>query len=117
MGINLDNFINSVITHPNAKLDEEQKESAEILFKDSRVEKAIAVYDKFSDIKLKKMYGIWILIILCFWILFVIVFCFFQLYVEKPVSDPVFITLITTSMANIIGLPLIILNYLFPNHT
>lgn len=115
MGMDLDGFIHSMITHPEAKSAEEQEESAEILSKDARIEKIIKAYDKLNDIKLKKAYGIWILIILCVWIVFVITFCFFQLYVENPISDDVFITLITTSTANIIGLPLIILNYLFPN--
>lgn len=114
MNINLDDFINSIISHPNAKEDEEQKESAEILLKDSEIEKVVKVYDRFSDIKLKKLYGKWILGLLCAWVLFVIVFSFFQLYVCKRVSDEVFITLITTSTANIIGLPWIILNNLFP---
>lgn len=115
MSVKLDEFINSIMDHPNALGDEEQKESAEILLKDARIAKAIELYDKFNDIKLKKLYGVWILVILCFWILFVVVFCFFQLYVVSPISDAVFITLITTSIANIIGLPLIILKYLFPD--
>ena len=117
MGIKLDDFIESVVLHPNVQEDEEQRESAEILFKDARIAKVIELYDKFNDIKLKKMYGVWILVILCVWIGFVITFSFCQLCVEKPISDAVFITLITTSTANIIGLPLIILNYLFPNHS
>lgn len=116
MDIRLDDFLKSMLSHPNAKGDEKQEESAEMLLKDSRIEKAIKIYDKYSDIELKKLYGKWILVILSGWILFVMIFSFFQLYVKKNVSDAVFITLITTSTANIIGLPLIILNYLFPNN-
>lgn len=115
MSLKLDEFINGIINNPKANSDEVHEESDEILSKDARVEKAIQVYDKFSDIKLKKMYGIWILVLLCVWILFVIVFSSLQLCVKQPVSDKVFITLITASTANIIGLPLIILSYLFPN--
>lgn len=117
MATKLDDFIKCAIDHPNAQADEEQKESAEILSKDAKIEKTIEVYDRYSDIKLKKIYGIWILVILCAWIVFVITFCFFQMYVERPISDSVFITLITTSTANIIGLPLLILRCLFPTRT
>ena len=114
MGMKLDEFVNGILRHPNVNMDEEQQESAEILLKDAHIEKAVKVYGKVNDIELKKKYGIWIIVILCLWILFVITFCFFQLYVEHPISDSVFITLITTSTANIIGLPIIILNSLFP---
>lgn len=116
MNLHIDEFIQEIIEHSNANVGEEQKESAEILSKDARIDKWIEVYDKLGDIKLKRLYGVWILILLSFWILYMVVFSFFQLYVTSPISDAVFITLITTTTANIIGLPIIILNHLFPKN-
>lgn len=113
MNLHLDEFIQDITRHPNANEGEEQKESAEILSKDARIDKWVNVYDKLGDIKLKRLYGIWILILLSVWILYIVVFSFFQLYVMSPISDAVFITLITTTTANIIGLSIIILKYLF----
>lgn len=110
----LDSFIQDILNHPRANQLEGQQESEEILKKDSKIAKFIEWYDKLGDIKLKKIYGIWILIILSSWILFVIVYSFFQIFANNHISDAVFITLLTTATANILGLPIIILNYLFP---
>lgn len=75
----------------------------------------LAVKDKEVDIDLKERYGNTILNILIGWLFFVGVIIFSQLGpVSHKLSDEVLITLITTSTANIIALPVIILKYLFP---
>lgn len=110
----IDEFLQDIKQHPNANQGEEQRESAEILSKDAQIDKWVDVCDRLGDIKLKRWYGVWILVLLSLWILYMMIFSFFQLYVASPISDAVFITLITTTTANIIGLPIIILKYLFP---
>lgn len=75
----------------------------------------LAVKDKEVDIDLKERYGNTILNILIGWLFFVGVIIFSQLGpVSHKLSDEILITLITTSTANIIALPVIILKYLFP---
>ena len=75
----------------------------------------LAVKDKEVDIDLKERYGNTILNILIGWLFFVGVIIFSQLgTVSHKLSDEILITLITTSTANIIALPVIILKYLFP---
>lgn len=74
--------------------------------------------DKDADIWLKKLYGYGILIVLGLWELFVMKVICVQLnpgdLEVKPYSDPVLIALLTSATANILALPMIILNYLFP---
>ena len=73
------------------------------------------IKDKEVDIDLKERYGNTILNILIGWLVFVGLIIFSQLgSVSNKLSDEVLITLITTSTANIIALPIIILKYLFP---
>ena len=115
MSLKLDDFINSVINHKSVKQGEGEKESAELLSKDALIEEVIEAYKKYSDIELKKQYGGWIIAVLVIWVLFVGTFCFFQLWVEKPMSDGVLITLLTTTTINILALPTIILRSLFPH--
>ncbi len=75
----------------------------------------LAVKDKEVDIDLKERYGNTILNVLIGWLVFVGLIIFSQLgSVSNKLSDEVLITLITTSTANIIALPIIILKYLFP---
>lgn len=93
-------------------------DSAEILSKNEQVAKQLANQDKDTDIKLKKLYGWGILGILVIWEIFVICFSWKQLtpcdLCVKKVSDTVFVALLTSATANILALPAIILNYLFP---
>jgi len=71
--------------------------------------------DKDADIKLKIAYGVIIAVVLLVWEAFVI--WFFVMTIKNPislVSDAVFITLLTTTTANMLALPAIVLKYLFP---
>ena len=71
--------------------------------------------DKDQDIKLKKIYGISILCGLGIWVLFVITYMFMHFYCPlNRLSDNVIITLLTTTTANILVLPTIVIRYLFP---
>ena len=73
------------------------------------------IKDKEVDIDLKGRYGNTILNILIGWLVFVGLILLSQLGpVSCKLSDEVLITLITTSTANIIALPVIILRYLCP---
>lgn len=93
--------------------------SAKMLSINDKISKDLENKDKSTDIWLKRAYGLSILTILIIWEIFVIKFsmkqlnpCTFQI---RHVSDPVFITLLTTATANILILPTIVLKYLFPN--
>lgn len=98
-----------------------ENEEHNILSKDFEVAKEIEhlleIKNKIADIKLKQIYGYCILVILSFWILAVVFICVTYLFQDNPnISDSVLITLLTTTTANIIVLPTIVLKYLFPDN-
>ncbi|MDR0581831.1 MAG: hypothetical protein LBG31_02590 [Prevotellaceae bacterium] len=71
--------------------------------------------DKDADISLKKTYGWTIIAVLGLWEIFVIVIIAIHLGSEAAkLSDTVLVTLLTSATANILALPTIVLNYLFP---
>jgi hypothetical protein len=71
--------------------------------------------DKDADISLKKTYGWTIIAVLGLWEIFVIVIVAIHLGSKAvKLSDTVLITLLTSATANILALPTIVLNYLFP---
>jgi Fe2+ transport system protein B len=73
------------------------------------------IEDKDADISLKKTYGWTIIAVLGLWELFVIVIIAIHLGSKvAKLSDTVLITLLTSATANILALPTIVLNYLFP---
>lgn len=73
--------------------------------------------EKATDIDLKRMYGNNILNILIYWMVFVGFILFIHLGpLNNPFSNEVIIVLLTTTTANIIALPIIILKYLFPHN-
>lgn len=95
------------------------KEENRDLKGDNKAWKKLEREDKKTDIYLKWLYGLFIVLVLGFWEWFVISFSFKQLNpcnkcVHK-ISDPVFIALLTTATANILALPTIVLKYLFPH--
>ena len=70
-------------------------------------------------IEMRRRYGRWILSLTSLWILAVLVVVFFQGFQYAPGSkfylpDSILITLLGTSTANVIGLLIIVANYLFP---
>lgn len=70
--------------------------------------------DLIADIRLKKMYGKCVLGVLAGWCLLVAFICITYMFQNYPnLSDNVLITLFTTTTANIIALPTIVLKYLF----
>lgn len=79
----------------------------------SQLEKLEAA-NKGIDLDLKIQYGYCVLWVLIGWCVFVVVICCIHMdenYVK--LSDSVLITLFSTTTINIIGLPLVVLNYLF----
>jgi hypothetical protein len=71
--------------------------------------------DKGADISLKKAYGWAIIAVLGLWEVFVIVVTITQITgCSVKISDTVFVALLTSATANILALPTIVLNYLFP---
>lgn len=92
--------------------------AAQTLASNEVIAKRLSARDKSADIWLKWVYGIATLLILIGWEVFVICFSMKQLEpCECKVhhaSDGVLIALWTSATANIVALPAIILNYLFP---
>lgn len=92
--------------------------AARTLAANEKTAKDLSNKDKRADINPKWLYGIVILLILIGWEVFVIIFSFKQLNPNslkiRPMSDAVLIALWTSATANIVALPAIILNYLFP---
>ncbi|KAA6310715.1 hypothetical protein EZS27_038030 [termite gut metagenome] len=88
----------------------------EIITNDAKTSKKIDKNKQRTDILLKITYGIGIIIVLGVWEYFVIRFSLIQICCPNSykVSDAVFITLLTSATANILILPQIVLNYLFP---
>ena len=110
-------FLNEVHSEDNSPTLENTI-GAKILKSDEEKAKShLSNKDKSADISLKKLYGCGILFILVVWEVFVIIFSMKQLNpCDKcvyKVSDTVFVALLS-SMGNILALPAIILNYLFP---
>lgn len=92
--------------------------AAQTLATNEDIAKKLSARDKKTDIWLKWVYGIATLLILVGWEVFVICFSWKQLNPcdaqVRAVSDGVMIALWTSATANIVALPAIILNYLFP---
>lgn len=86
------------------------------LYGDDKAWKILEQEDKKTDIYLKKMYARFIMAVLGIWEIFVIYFSYTQICIfnSHKVSDVIFVTLLTTATANILVLPTIVLNYLFP---
>lgn len=96
------------------------KEASEMLDKDYqtsiKLAKLLQIKDKLADISLKKIYGYFILGILGLWVIVVAFICITYIFQDKPnMSDGVLITLLTTTTANILVLPTVVVKYLFPN--
>lgn len=92
--------------------------AAKLLESNEEISRQLSNKDKNTDICLKWVYGVSIILVLAAWETFVIYYSIKQLNpcdkcVHK-ISDTVFIALLTTATANILALPAIILNYLFP---
>lgn len=94
--------------------------AAQALVSNEDIAKRLSARDKSADIWLKWVYGIATLLILIGWEWFVIRFSMKQLepciFKVHYASDGVMIALWTSATANIVALPAIILNYLFPRH-
>lgn len=117
----LDNFISEYAnTDSNVSVSPSKvQESFQLLDKDYEISQKIIelvqIKDKLADIDLKKIYGICLLVILALWIIMVAFICITYIFQDSPhVSDTVLITLFTTTTANIVALPTLVLKYLFP---
>lgn len=117
----LDNFLKEAKKRSDRYNREEAKNRIETPFpEDIDIKQTAALLEntnKITDIELKEKYGKTILNILVGWVIFVgfllIMHCG-PIYI--PLSETILITLLTTTTANVIALPTIILNYLFPNN-
>lgn len=96
------------------------KEENKDLKEDNKAWKKLEERDKETDIRLKLFYGIFIIVVLLMWEIFVIYLSIKQLNpcdkCVRKLSDPVFIALLTTTTANILALPTIVIKYLFPHY-
>lgn len=113
----LNEFIEEVKdTTSNDNISDVDKEENKDLKGDNIAWRILEQEDKKTDISLKKIYAKFIMAVLGIWEIFVIWFSYTQIccpYSHK-VSEAVFIALLTTATANILVLPTIVLNYLFP---
>lgn len=111
----LKRFLANLSETPKAEIKEKEDSIIQDMNKEEKRMGELNIKDKEVDIDLKERYGNTILNILIGWLIFVGIIIFSQLGpVSIKLSDEVLITLITTSTANIIALPIIILKYLFP---
>lgn len=111
----LKRFLANLSETPKAEIKEKEDSIIQNMNKEEKRMEELDIKDKEVDIDLKERYGNTILNILIGWLVFVGLILLSQLGpVSYKLSNEVLITLITTSTANIIALPVIILKYLFP---
>lgn len=71
--------------------------------------------NRYSDTsKLRKHSAYWVMIVVSFWLILVVGIVFFCGFAVMSLEASVIIALLTTTTANILGLPLIILQGLYP---
>lgn len=117
----VENFISDTeqinLPKNDSPIDEQSKSSSD-LEASAKMARILQHKDKKTDIQLKWLYGVVIIIVLSCWEWFVINVVRSQLNPNKEeifhLSDAVLIALLTTATANILALPAIILSYLFP---
>lgn len=105
-------------SHHSPSIEGTEEQGSRVLEISARMAKELENKDRRADIYLKKLYGWGILIVLILWETFVI-WCTYKQFNPndnevRPMSDAVIIALLTSATANILALPAIILNYLFP---
>lgn len=111
----LKRFLANLSEIPKAEIKEKEDSIIQDMNKEEKRMEELDIKNKEVNIDLKERYGNTILNILIGWLVFVGLILLSQLGpVSYKLSDEVLITLITTSTANIIALPVIILKYLFP---
>lgn len=121
--ISTENFVSEIEEDQRQSTQKFDAESAarfaaEALVSNESIAKSLSARDKSADISLKWVYGIATLFILIGWEVFVICFSMKQLEPSAckvhHATDGVLIALWTSATTNIVALPAIILNYLFP---
>ena len=109
-------FLQELGKATTSSLESLSLENESLRIDDERM-KVLKLVEKVTDIDLKRMYGNNILNILIYWMVFVGFILFIHLGpLNNPFSNEVIIVLLTTTTANIIALPIIILKYLFPHN-
>ena len=91
----------------------------QILYPTNKRDRADILLGGLSDyIAMRRRYGYWILILTSLWIIAVLVVVFMQGFSVKGfvLPDSVLMLLLGTTTANIIGLFIIVANYLFPKN-
>jgi len=116
-----DNFISEVSNAAESGSCQISAEAAnQRLVSDEQMANDLIRKEKKADINLKLIYGIVILLVLIGWEVFVVAYSCKMLNPDgtqvRQMSDAVIIALWTSATANIVALPTIILNYLFPKH-
>lgn len=71
---------------------------------------------KKQDREQRKQFSIWILGIVCVYLLIVLVLLYLTGFSLTILSDTVLVALLTTTTANVIGLLVIVARYLFPRN-
>ena len=87
----------------------------DIVFSGQRVNSQTLKLNRYSDTsKLRKHSAYWVMIVVSFWLFLVVSIVFLCGFTVMNLEASVIIALLTTTTANILGLPLIILQGLYP---
>lgn len=87
----------------------------DIVFSGQRVNSQTLKLNRYSDTsKLRKHSAYWVMIVVSFWLFLVVGIVFLCGFTVMNLEASVIIALLTTTTANILGLPLIILQGLYP---
>ena len=108
-------FINNAVQNNDNNIAYENAEEKKRLSDDDKKWNELIRKDKETDIDLKRHYGMSILHTLNIWVALVAFLLLLNMLPIKGFSDSVLITLLTTTTANILALPMIVIKYLFPN--
>ena len=86
-----------------------------VVFSGQRVNSQTLKLNRYSDTsKLRKHSAYWVMIVVSFWLFLVVGIVFLCGFAVMNLEASVIIALLTTTTANILGLPLIILQGLYP---
>ena len=86
-----------------------------VVFSGQRVNSQTLKLNRYSDTsKLRKHSAYWVMIVVSFWLFLVVGIVFLCGFAVMSLEASVIIALLTTTTANILGLPLIILQGLYP---
>ena len=87
----------------------------DIVFSGQRVNSQTLKLNRYSDTsRLRKHSAYWVMVVVSFWLILVVSIVFFCGFECMKLEPSVIIALLTTTTVNIIGLPLVLLQGLYP---